>query len=195
MTIRKETILRYYPGTLAAGAIVTFEVYGEFVFLLANSGVDGTLKVSFDNNSEVSLPVGTILKLQEPFSRIIIKNTDTAATTFTLLAGQGDIDYKALVLSGTIVTSPGQSNTGANAADVATGAAAKIVSGVANYGVIIQADIANTAPVYIGFAATVSATNKVIALEPGQIYVFDKWKGDIWAYSAAAQVLSVTVMT
>lgn len=193
--MQKETILRYYPGSLNANETKTFEIYGDYIFLLANSGVDGTLKISFDNNGEVEMPVGTILKLRNVFNRVFIRNTDTVATTFKIMAGQGDIDYKALVLSGNITTTPGQSNTGANAADVTTGAAAKIVTGAANYGVIIQASDANTANVFIGFANTVSATNKVIALAPGQIYVFDKWKGDIWAFSAAPQTISVTVMT
>lgn len=187
-----ETIIRRYNKTLAAGAIETIEVYGDFVFLKSNSGADDTLKISFDNNSETIIPVGVILKLNNSYQRIILKNTDVVSSTFVLLSGQGQIDYKALVLSGTIVTGPAQSATGTFAADVATGAAAKVFATTTTKSILIYADLANTAPVFLGFDNTVSATKKIVAMNPGATYEFTNFMGDVWAFSAAAQTISVS---
>ncbi len=187
-----ETIVRRYNGTLAAGAIVIIEAYGQFVFLRSNTGTDDTLKISFNNNSETIIPVGVILKLNEPYNRIVLRNTDTVSTSYVLLCGQGTIDYKALVLSGTIVTGPSQSAAGTFAADVATGASAKVFATTTAKSIVIQADTTNTDLVYLGFDVTVSATKKIVALQPGAFYEFTNFNGDIWAFSAAAQKVSVS---
>lgn len=177
-----DTILRYYPGTLAANAVVTLEAFGDYIFLQANSATDGTLKVSFDNNAEVTLVVGVILKLQKPFTRIFIRNTDTVSTTFALMCGLGNIDYKALVLSGTITTGPAQASTGTFAADLTAGAAAKVFTSATVKRVVIQNDVASTGPIYVGFDNTVSATKKVYGLAAGAGVEFTDFKGDIWVF-------------
>lgn len=182
ITTANDTILRDYPGTLAANAIVTFEAFGDYVFLQANSGTDGTLKVSFDNNAEVTLRVGVILKLQKNFTRIFIRNTDTVSTTFVLMAGLGEIDYKALVLSGTITTGPAQSASGTFAADLTAGAAAKVFTAATKKRIVIQNDVAATGPIYVGFDASVSATKKVYGLNSGTSAEFTDFIGDLWVF-------------
>lgn len=188
-----ETVLRNYSGTLAAGAIVTFEAYGDYVFLLSNSGTANTLKVSFDNGAEQVIPVGLVLHRNQVYTRIILRNTDTGSTTFTILAGQGQLDYKALVIGNTITVGPSQSTSGTAAADVATGAAAKIYTMVAGIkSIFVQADYLNTDQIYLGFDNTVTATKKFIALAPGQVWEGLNINCDIWAFSAAAQKASVS---
>lgn len=191
--VQIDTIVRRYNGTLAASGIVSFEAYGDFIFLRSNSGTDDTLKISFDNNAETIIPVGIILRLNKPFSRIILKNSDSASTDFVLLIGQGNIDYKALVLSGTIVTGPAQSSTGTYAADVSVTVAAQINAAGTSKRVVIQADPANTDLVHIGLDNGVLTTKKVYSLQAGQVLEISDYKGDLWAIAqAGTQKLSVS---
>lgn len=189
----RDTVYRYYSGTLAAGQSIILEAQGDYIFLISNSGAANTLNVSFANTANQPLPVGLILRNNTIFDRITLENKDVAATTWVMAIGSGYIDYKALVISTAISIDPSKATSGTFAADVATGAAAQIVASNANVkAVLIQADFANTAPVYIGYDVTVSATKKIIALQPGDTYIVDRYSGALFAFSAAAQTVSVS---
>lgn len=189
----RETIIRRYNGTLAAGAIAIIEARGSFAFLRSNSGTDDTLKISFNNNAETIIPVGVILKLAEDYDRIILRNTDTVSVDFVLLAGQGDIDYKALVLSGTIVTGSAQSSTGTFAADNSVSTVEQIFATTTVKRVVIQADPTNTDLVHIGFDNTTTTAKKVYSLQAGQVVELVDFKGDLWAIAnTGTQKVSVS---
>ncbi len=189
----RSTVFRYYPGTLAANASINFECFGDFVFLLSNTGANATLELSFANTANQKTPVGLILKSTEVFNRITIKNTDTVSTDFVLIIGQGDIDYKALVIGNTVTTSPAQSTSGTFASDNSVSTIEQIFTAATAKAVILYADSANTDNICIGFDNTTTATKKIFCLAPGQIYVFESYRGDIWAIAqSGTQTISVS---
>ncbi len=143
-----------------------------------------------------------------PFYRLFLTNTAQPGKTITLTISQASpfqiVDNRSAQQSNTLLTNiqadtdalkaqavgPGAGTYGA---DVATGAAAKVVAKAGTITAFrIFADIANTAPVYLGFDNGVLATKKIIALQPGMMWGEDNLKADIWAYSAAAQKISVS---
>ncbi len=189
----KTTVFRYYPGSLGAGESRNFECYGDFVFLLSNTGAAGTLELSFGNTANQVTPVGLILKSTEIFQRITVKNNDTVSTDFVMIIGQGDIDYKALVIGNTITTSPAQSTSGTFASDNTVSTIEQIFTAATAKAVILHADSANTDNICIGFDNTTTATKKIFCLSPGQTYVFESYRGDLWAIAASGtQTISVS---
>ncbi len=189
----KETIIKYFTGTLAAGAIVVLEGIGDYAFLLSNSGAAATLKISFNNGGEQQFPVGTIVRTNEIYNRIVLRNTDTSSTVYEIILGQGYIDYKALVIGNTVTTSPSQSTSGTYAGDVSVSVAAKVFTSTTTKEIILFADPANTDLIYFGFDSGVLSSKKIFGLQPGQIYTFTMYRGDIWAIAGSGtQKLSVS---
>lgn len=120
-------------------------------------------------------------------------NNYSGSITGLVAVSDGSIrDSRFNLVSGAIPTTPLQATTGTYADDVTTGAAAKVFTSAACKSILIQADFLNTAQVFLGFDSSVSGTHKVVALSPGMAYQFDNFNGDIYAYSAAAQKISVS---
>lgn len=191
-----QTLCNIFTDTLAAGAQKIYQVgYGRVLYLYANTGTSGTLKFSFDQQAFNALIVGQVVKSSDKFLEIVVQNTDTGSATFTFIIASEDITFNGVTIGNTVTTATGQSSTGVFAADVATGNAAKVFTGISNYFVVLQADFTNGDYVYIGFDNTVSATKKIVALQAGQTYILEKFKGDIYAFSSTAQKLSVSYAT
>jgi hypothetical protein len=186
---------RIFTIVLAKGVPYTVEVgQASSLFLYANTGNSGTLAVTFENQQQFPMIVGQIVKSNVPFTRVTFQNNDTGSVTFTFVVSNGDIDFKGAISVGTQTVVPSQNAAGTYAADVATGAAAKVFTGISNLCIILTADPSNTDSVYIGFDNGVAANKKVLALTPGQNYTFNNYKGDLWAFSTVAQKLSVSSM-
>lgn len=175
-----ETVVRYYPGTLAAGQLVTFETVGDYIFLLSNTGAAASLKVSINNQQFHPIPVGIILKTDTVFNRVQFLNTDSSSTDFVAILGQGEIDYKALVIGNTV--SVNVANTPAityekatasvdDGSQVALSAEGQIyAASTTRKGAIINNPITN-GKLYIRFGSTTVTVNNCFAvIEPGVIY-------------------------
>lgn len=192
----QPTLVRvYYNQVLAANAQYIFQVgLCDHLFLEASTGNIADLAFSFDDQAQQPLLIGQIVASKTPFKTVQIVNTTNASITYTLVVSYGAIDFKGLVIASAITTLSSQNGTGTYASDVTTGAAASVFTALSNLAIILCADPSNTANIYIGFDNTVSASKKVIALQPGQIYVFNSYKGALWAFSSGAQKLSVSYM-
>lgn len=188
------SVYQHIQITLAASEVREIAVAGSYLRILSNS-ITTDPYIQFDGGPRQVIKAGLGIKLEfgKTFGRVTITNADAgAAMTLKIACGDGSIDDSSFVVSGTVPVQPSQSSTGTDAADVATGAAAKVFASATCKSVLIQADFTNGANVFIGFANTVSATRKVIALSPGMAYQFDNFNGDIWAFSVAAQKISVS---
>lgn len=205
--LQQETLVRLFSDeVLAAGDIKVRHVgVCDHLFLKASTGNDGDLVFSFDQQSEQGLVLGQIVATQgdpaspggqSKFSNVTIRNKSNASITYTIIVSNGPIDYKGLVVSGSIATVPNQTANGTYADDIdGTGAAQLIFAGISNLGIILQADPANAANIPIGFDNTVSATKKVIMLGPGEKYVFESYKGDLYNNVASGNKISVSYLT
>jgi hypothetical protein len=166
-----ETVVRYYPASLAAGGLVTFEAVGNFVFLLSHTGVAASLKVSIEGQQMQPVPVGLILKTDKVFSRVQVLNTDSASVDFVLLIGQGDIDYKALVIGNTVTVAPEKSSSLTDGGTLVTLSAEGEIfaANTARKSAVISNPITN-GKLYIRFGATPATATNGIEINPGVIY-------------------------
>lgn len=98
--ITQQNAFTAFTRTIAAGDVYTENFVGNFFFLLSNSNSNSTTKfnVSFNNQSTCSCPPGFVFGA--PFTQVNFQNTDSAPATVIYFLGNGKIDYKALVLSG-----------------------------------------------------------------------------------------------
>ncbi len=180
---------------LLAGETRAVMAYGRYLRILDNS-IATHPQVKIADNPEQELQAGVGIEIfggqENSFSNVLVRNPAAGVMTLKIAISSGQIDDSRLTLTGTILTQPAQTATGTDAADITTGAAAKVFSSASCKSVLIQADFTNGANVFLGFANTVSATRKVIALSAGMAFQFDNFNGDIWAYSAAAQKISVS---
>lgn len=167
-----QTVTRYYPGTLAAGGSITLNATGNYVFLLSNTGAAASLKINIDDQQFQPMPVGIVLKTDNVFNKIVLLNTDTAASSFVLIIGQGDIDYKALVIGNVISFKGEQASAVVNAGSQVTLSAEGQIYAASSTrkGAIISNPITN-GKLYIHFGATTaSATVAFAEINPGVIY-------------------------
>ena len=190
----RGSIYQHIQVTLAANESRDIAISGSYLRILSNS-ITTSPYIQFDSApSQVIKPgIGVKLADGQSFGRVTITNpSTTSAMTLIIASGDGSIDDNSLVISGSVPVYPAQASTGTDAADVTTGAAAKVFTSATVKSVLIQADFTNSANVFIGFNSSVAADRKVIALSPGMAYQFDNFNGDIYAYSSAAQKISVS---
>lgn len=164
----------------------------DHLFLKASTGNDGDLKFSFDDQNQQGLLIGQVVGTSQPFKTVQVVNSTNTNITFTAVITYGVIDFKGLVIPNGVATTAVQKTAGTFAADVATGAAAKVVASPTNVRIYLFADAANTDLVYMGFDNSVTATKKIFGISSGQLIVLDAWAGDMWAFSTVAQKLSVS---
>lgn len=177
------------------------EIAGLLIYVEGTTDANTSLQIK---HNEISSGLITLTKSYGavfPFYRLFLTNTAQAGKTITLTISQASpfqiIDNRSaqdsLSVLSSIKTQAVGPAAGTYASDITTGAAAKVVAKAGTITAFrIFADIGNTAPVYLGFDTNVLATKKIIALQPGMMWGEDNFKGDVWAYSAAAQKISVT---
>lgn len=189
----QQATFQYKTRTINGGASFTDFVVGNFFYLVSNTNANAATKflVSFNNQSSNACPVG--LEFDTNYTQINFVNNDVNPATIVYFTGNGKVNYHSSAITGSITSSPAQAASGTYAALVATGAVAKIfTASTACYAIYLQADVANTAPIFIGFDNGTTAGKYVIFLEPGDIYVFNNYNGNLYAYSAAPQNLAVS---
>jgi len=181
--------------TLAAGESRPFAAYGSKLKLLSNS-ISTSPKIIIGSETEQEIDAGIGIKLSDDnFNSLRFKNPHaTDSMTITFSVASGDVDDSRLVLSGTVnIHSSDTAQSGTFGNDVTTGTASKVVDKTnTTNGWRVFADNNNSDVVYLGFDNTVSATKKVIALSAGMMYGEDNYKGDVYAYSASSQKISIS---
>ena len=189
----QQATFQYKTRTIAGGGVFTDYVVGNFFYLVSNTNANASTKflVSFNNQSTNACPVG--LEFDTNYTQINFYNSDTNPATIVYFTGNGKVNYHSAVLSGVVTVAQQQAASGTYGALVALGAAASIFAGgTACDAIYLQADAGNAATAYIGFSNAVSATNYVIALQPGQIYVMNNYNGNLFAFGTAGDKLAVS---
>lgn len=172
---------RYFVDTLATNVQKFIQIgHADYIFLFSNTGAAATLMVSFDDEEFQALPVGVSLKT-EPFSKVTIRNTDTGSTTAVYAIGFGNIDFNALLISGTIVTNPSSTAFTSPAPVTVTTTAAILIAANANRreAIISNNGIAGEV-VWVGDINVSASGKRGIPIANGEKIVLST-QGLIWA--------------
>jgi hypothetical protein len=184
---------RYISVTLAAGEVRPMPIYAPFVRLLSNTSATDP-EISFDGSFE-TFPAGLSIKLpaSENFREIQIKNPSGGSMTLVLAFASEEVTDTRLTLSGSVFTDILNELQGDNVPevwgnDITVGVAAVQVLALNNTrkSLLIQADIANTGIIYLGYDNTVSSVKKAATLQPGNAWSADDYRGVVWAISGVA---------
>jgi hypothetical protein len=189
----QQATFQYKTRTLAAGAVFSDYVVGNFFYLVSNTNANAATKlmVSFNDQATNVCPPG--LEFDTNFTQINFNNSDVNPATIVYFVGNGRVNFHSTAITGAISASPAQAASGTYAAQVAVGAAAKIFTASTScYAIYLQTNPANANPVYIGFDNTVSATKYVLALTPGQIYTMNNYNGNLYAFGTGTDQLGVS---
>lgn len=191
IVIALDTATTYFPVTLL----------GNMVYGLDSNDASANLNIQFNRvSSEVDqFPLYSGLGYVAPFDRFYLSWSAQAGKTITLLVGSlgkdvvDIIDNRSATTQTTLLTSilaelQGISTAGNDAADatVGTSAVSALAANASRKACLIQADITNTGKIYLGFTNAVTTTRKVVALQAGQTFSVDDYRGDIYAISDVA---------
>lgn len=109
-TLQQATILpipklvRIFTDTLQPKAQKIYETgQSDHLFLYSSTGGNSALNFAFDQQQSAALLVGQIVSAEpNTFSQVVVQNPGLVAVTYTIVISYGVIDFKGLVLGGTV---------------------------------------------------------------------------------------------
>lgn len=176
-----------------------FELNTSGLVLYVEDATDLSASLQIRHN-EIESGLITLVKnygVVYPFYRIFLTNAAQASKTITLTVGRAApfeiIDNRSAVNQTTVLEDILAQLEGAATPEtwgsditVGTSAVSLLASNADRKSAIIQADLANTGIIYIGFDNTVGSSKKVVALLPGGVYSVDDYLGQIYGISGVA---------
>lgn len=192
-----KSFYRYYKRSIAAGDTAEINVFGKFLALLAWDGTNKAL-VQIGENSEEEFPAGVSIELpadengQVFFGKVRIRNNNASTSIVELAISAGLIFDSRLTLSGSVLDNILDEMRGATTAQgyglvtVGTATTQVVASNTSRKSALIQNLPTNTGLMYIGFDNTLTTSNYVAVLSPGQIYSVDDYLGDLYCLGSVA---------
>lgn len=176
--------------TIAAGRTIRIPANGNFVIILTNSSVTNP-EIGIGGQSFYELPAGVGVPYIDGFSEVYFKNPSVGVMTLFIAVCTGQIqdtrvNVDALLtaiqreLQGDLVEE-GYGETAVGLAFVQI-----IAANAARCGCSIQAKNDNAGIIYVGFDNTVAANNWAINLAANEAFVWDDYRGDVYAIASVA---------
>ena len=184
-----------------AAVDLEYSIAGNILYLLSAPDGDSYIDVKFNGVKESPIRLYAQMGLVTPFARFYVTTPAGQAGNITVLYAVEAPDFLEIIdnrsatsadlaavrneLQGDIAAEDfDQTTVGAAAANV-------IAANADRKGCSVQALSTNTGIVYLGFDNTITAAVNFYELQPGMSFVFDDYRGDVFAFgSAAGQVVA-----
>lgn len=179
-----------------------YDIAGNYIACFNSTDVNTNVDIEFNRINSGAINFTQGLKFRRPFNRIFITSSAQAGKTIQLLISSFNPlfelqDDRSNNLTASYLAEiqeqlqGGTTLTNAADATVTTSSGSVLASNTDRHALMLFADLANTAVIYVG-NSSVSATRKMVALNPGDSLLLDDYTGQLYAVSASgSQKLSV----
>lgn len=182
-----------------------FSMAGNYFGIYDATDVNTKIKVRFNRSNDTQVEIGMGQSFIRPIKRFFLSWDAQSGETITLLVAalapdlfayldQRSNILQAQYLSDILDQLKGDTG-GTDGADVSVSTHVKVITGAdTTHAICLYADPGNTAGIAIGFTESVSATNKILILQPGETFMIDDFIGNIYAEAVSGtQKLSASL--